>query len=62
MNSRPLTPLSFDSEDLSVLTPAHFIIGDLLTSPVEYRYHHTVDNRLSRWEHLQKVRQHFWQR
>lgn len=62
MNSRPLTLLSSDPQDLSVLTPAHFIIGDLLTSPVEYRYLDTADNRLFRWEHLQKVRQHFWQR
>lgn len=62
MNSRPLIPLSSDPQDLSVLTPAHFIIGDSLTSPVEYYYLDTADNRLSRWEHLQKVRQHFWQR
>ncbi|XP_065084180.1 uncharacterized protein LOC135706489 [Ochlerotatus camptorhynchus] len=28
MNSRPLTPLSNHPEDLSVLTPAHFLLGE----------------------------------
>ena len=32
MNSRPLTPISNDANDLAVLTPGHFLIGDQMTS------------------------------
>lgn len=35
LNSRPLCPLSADLEDLTALTPGHFLIGDSLLSPPE---------------------------
>ena len=35
LNSRPLTPLSDDPESLDVLTPAHFLIGGVLTAVPE---------------------------
>ncbi|XP_046617833.1 uncharacterized protein LOC124303977 [Neodiprion virginianus] len=60
LNSRPLTPLSSDPNDTTAMTPAHFLIGDTLILPAEHNYLETSDNRLSRWQHLQKVRQHFW--
>jgi len=31
-NSRPVTPFSDDLDDLSVLTPGHFLIGSPLTA------------------------------
>ncbi|XP_011859672.1 PREDICTED: uncharacterized protein LOC105557117 [Vollenhovia emeryi] len=65
LNSRPLTPLSCDPNDVSALTPAHFLVGDSLLLPAEYNYVSVPDHRLSRWRHLQKVRQHFcnrWQK
>jgi len=30
VNSRPITPCSSDPQDLSVLSPAHFLVGDFL--------------------------------
>ncbi|XP_043064077.1 uncharacterized protein LOC122320066 [Drosophila ficusphila] len=37
LNSRPLCPLTADADDLDVLTPAHFLIGDSMLAPPEYR-------------------------
>lgn len=62
LNSRPLTPISSDPNDLLVLTPAHFLIGDSLTSLPTQDFSNTPINRLSAWEHMQQMRQHFWSR
>ncbi|CAK9801128.1 hypothetical protein ANTQUA_LOCUS2707 [Anthophora quadrimaculata] len=62
LNSRPLTPLSADPNDPSALTPGHFLIGDSLTSVTEIDFSGTPTNRLSTWQHIQKVKQHFWAR
>ncbi|XP_017797536.1 PREDICTED: uncharacterized protein LOC108578672 [Habropoda laboriosa] len=62
LNSRPLTPLSADPNDPSALTSGHFLIGDSLTSFAEIDFSRTSTNRLSTWQHIQKVKQHFWAR
>ncbi|XP_076394279.1 uncharacterized protein LOC143265522 [Megachile rotundata] len=62
LNSRPLRPLSDDPTDLSPLTPGHFLIGDSLTAFPEPDLRHVKENRLSRYQHLQSMLQHFWQR
>ncbi|XP_046592768.1 uncharacterized protein LOC107217180 [Neodiprion lecontei] len=62
LNSRPLTPLSSNPNDITALTPSHFLVGDSLLLPTEHNYLKVPDNRLSRWQHLQKVKQHFWNR
>ncbi|XP_046613945.1 uncharacterized protein LOC124302152 [Neodiprion virginianus] len=62
LNSRPLTPLSSNPNDTTALTPSHFLVRDSLLLPTEHNYLKVPDNRLSRWQHLQKVRQHFWNR
>lgn len=48
LNSRPLIPISSDPNDNSCLTPAHFMIGDSLTAPVEPTLLDVNENRLSR--------------
>ncbi|XP_043471735.1 uncharacterized protein LOC122504617 [Leptopilina heterotoma] len=62
LNSRPLTPLSPDPNDLNPLTPGHFLIGGSLTSLPEEDFRNTSDNRLSCWQLAQKMGHHFWDR
>ncbi|GBM68720.1 hypothetical protein AVEN_69134-1 [Araneus ventricosus] len=62
LNSRPLTPLSCDPTDLSVLTAGHFLIERPITSVVEPEIIDTHDNRLSRWQRTTKVVQFIWMR
>ncbi|XP_076298325.1 uncharacterized protein LOC143217670 [Lasioglossum baleicum] len=62
LNSRPLTPLSSDPNDMSALTPGHFLIGGSLTCITETDFSQTPSNRLSTWQHIQKVKQDFWKR
>ena len=61
-NSRPATPLSSDPNDLTALTPAHFLIGDSLTSLLERTLEGIPANLLSSWQHVQQLRQCFWTR
>ncbi|XP_078051981.1 uncharacterized protein LOC144478135, partial [Augochlora pura] len=62
LNSRPLTPISSDPNDLLVLTLGHFLIGESLTCVREQDFRSTACNRLSCWQHIQKIKQHFWTR
>jgi hypothetical protein len=62
LNSRPLTPISTDPNDLSVLTPGHFLVGDALTSMPEPDLTKEPVNRLSRWQLMKQMTQHFWKR
>lgn len=59
-NSRPLSPLSNDPHDLNPITPSHFLIGRALTTAPDTNYLLTPDNRLSAFQHVQKLVQHFW--
>jgi hypothetical protein len=61
-NSRPLCPASNDPNDLLVLTPGHFLVGEPLMAPVEPNLLLLPKNRLSRWQYIEQVRQHFWTR
>jgi len=52
-NSHPLTTLSNDPNNLSYLSPGHFLVGDTLTSYPEVDLMEVKVNRLSRWQLLE---------
>ncbi|XP_018378595.1 PREDICTED: uncharacterized protein LOC108771166 [Trachymyrmex cornetzi] len=62
LNSRPITSLSSDPNDMVVLTPAHYLIGRPLISLPENDLSVVPVNRLYTWKHITKVRQDFWTR
>jgi len=62
LNSRPLTALSTDPNDLQPLTPGHFLIGQPLVALPERDTINIPQNRLHRWELLQQLHQTFWKR
>lgn len=62
LNSRPLTPLSTDPEDLNALTPAHLLIGNPITFQPQYDLVDVNINRLDRWQQIQHMQQGIWKR
>lgn len=62
LNSRPLCPLSSDSNDPSSLTPAHFLIGESFSIIPDQNYVDVPYNRLKRFQLCQKMVQSFWER
>ncbi|XP_055590791.1 uncharacterized protein LOC129742872 [Uranotaenia lowii] len=59
LNSRPITPLSEDPQDLRPLTPGHFLVGRPLTDIAKPRPERK-ESTLSRWQRHSKMVQHFW--
>ncbi|XP_029170207.1 uncharacterized protein LOC114939928 [Nylanderia fulva] len=62
LNSRPLQALSDDPDDVSALTPGHFLIGAPLLAIPEPLQEDEPGSSRSRWQHLQQMRDHFWGR
>ncbi|GFS51319.1 uncharacterized protein TNCV_3533651 [Trichonephila clavipes] len=61
LNSRPLTPLSNDPQDLQPLTPGHFLIGAPMASfPEEVPSQPACLKK--RWNLIQHLRSQFWKR
>jgi hypothetical protein len=54
--------MSSDPNDLEPRTAGHFLIGAPLTAPIEPNLQDLPDNRLSRWQRIEKLRQLFWKR
>ncbi|XP_029346336.1 uncharacterized protein LOC115034258 [Acyrthosiphon pisum] len=62
LNSRPLTPVSSDPNDLVPLTPGHFLIGQPLHALPELNVSQVPLNRLNRWQLIRQCHQSFWKR
>jgi hypothetical protein len=60
LNSRPLCRLSDDPDDLSVLTPGHFLIGESLSSIPEPSLSLVKTSHLSRWQLVRQKLECFW--
>ncbi|XP_046145736.1 uncharacterized protein LOC123989070 [Osmia bicornis bicornis] len=60
LNSRLLEPLSDDPDDISALTPGHFLIGSALNTIPEPSLLEVSPARLSKWQLIQQRVQHFW--
>ena len=63
LNSRPLTLVSADPQDLEALTPLHFMVGHVNTPlPVEEQADRKKAHPRRRWEVLQHVMKDVWRR
>jgi Family of unknown function (DUF5641)/Integrase core domain len=60
LNSRPLILESDDANDVAAITPGHFLIGRPLNALAEPDYTDVQSNHLNRWEAIQQISQHFW--
>ncbi|XP_039315440.1 uncharacterized protein LOC113004411 [Solenopsis invicta] len=60
LNSRPLAPLTDSLDDYEPLTPGHFLIGAALTSRPEPSLLSVNENRLTRWQLVQQLKERFW--
>ncbi|CAK1581575.1 unnamed protein product [Parnassius mnemosyne] len=62
LNSRPLSVIRGDSDDIMVLTPGHFLVGEPIVTPPDQNYEsHTVSS-LRRWQFTQRMLQDFWKK
>lgn len=61
LHSRPITCLSSDPNDLLVLTPAHYLLGQPLIGLPENNFS-VPANRLFIWQYITKIQQDFWAR
>ncbi|GBM41226.1 hypothetical protein AVEN_180528-1 [Araneus ventricosus] len=59
LNSRPLTAPN-DNSDNFVLTPAHFLIGDILVTPPDDSNANFSVSYSSRWMLVKNTHQGFW--
>ncbi|XP_015431641.1 PREDICTED: uncharacterized protein LOC107187946 [Dufourea novaeangliae] len=62
LNSRPLSPISSDPTDFNPLTPGHFLIGNAPNALPDHDLKDVPTNRLGRYQLIQQMFQHFWQR
>ncbi|XP_050685659.1 uncharacterized protein LOC126980084 [Leptidea sinapis] len=62
LNSRPISVISNEADDLLPLTPGHFLVGESLLNVSDESYIDCNTSRLDRWKLIQKIVRDFWQR
>ena len=62
LNSRPLSPLTDDPDDLQALTPGHFLVGNAPSVIPEPSLETVKSSRLSRWQLTRQMLDSFWSR
>lgn len=63
LNSRPLCPIpNADSDEITYLSPAHFLLFRTPVSLPDYDYLDVPTNRLTYFQQLQQLQQDFWRR
>ncbi|XP_011687752.1 PREDICTED: uncharacterized protein LOC105449960 [Wasmannia auropunctata] len=60
LNSRPLAAISDSLDDYRALTPGHFLTGSPLIAIPEPSVLDLNENRLSRWQTIQRLTEIFW--
>lgn len=60
LNSRPISALTGGFSDLTVLTPGHFLMGSAPISIPEPTLLNVNENRLNRWQLMERMKQDFW--
>lgn len=54
--------MSADPNDLTVLTPGHFLVGGPMVQPIAPSYTDFNENRLNSWQRIHQLQQDFWDR
>ena len=62
LNSRPMYDISTDPNDLTALSPGHFLTMASLSAIPDYDLTTLNMNRLDRWQLLIRMHQDFWRR
>lgn len=62
LNSRPISAMSNDPNDLTCLTPGHFLVGSSLMAYPDKDCSEIPENRLSLYQRLTQMQQGFWKR
>lgn len=62
MNSRPICGRSDDLENIDVLTPGHFLIGQALLAPPQPLVSEEIKNYRNRWTLVQTLTEQLWRR
>ena len=60
LNSRPITPMSNDPNDLQALTPGHFLIGEPVTAINDSTL--ATPSLQKIWSKMKAIKHEFWQR